>query len=66
MVDQALSNLWFDLTNADAFFQQENDEVEEELATVLNDLLDEQHDTDEVVSLKEIHRFQPIHRVLIF
>lgn len=53
MLDQALLNFWFDLRNADAFSQQENDEVEDELATVINDLLDEQDDTDEEVSLEE-------------
>ena len=53
MVDQALSNLWSDLTNADVFSQQENDEVEEELALVVNDLLDEQDNTNEVVLLEE-------------
>ena len=53
MVDQALSNSWSDLTNADAFFQQENDDVEEELPTVVNDILDEQDNTDEVVSLEK-------------
>ena len=49
MVDQTLSNLWSNLTNADGFSQQENDEVEKELTAVLNDMLDEQDITDELV-----------------
>ena len=49
MVDQALSNLWSNLTNADGFSQQKNDEVEKELTAVLNDMLDEQDITDELV-----------------
>ena len=49
MVDQALSDLWSNLTNADGFSQQENDEVEKELTAVVNDLLDEQDITDELV-----------------
>ena len=42
------------MTNADAFSLQENDEVKEELATVVNYLLDEQDNTDEMGSLEEI------------
>ena len=53
MIDQVLSNLRSDLTNAGSFSQQENDEMEEELATVVNDLLNKQDHTDEVVSLEE-------------
>ena len=41
------------MTKADAFSQQENDEVEEELSIVANNLLDEQDSTIEVVSLEE-------------
>lgn len=53
IVDRASSNLRFDLTNADACFQQENEEVKGELVTVVNDLLDEQGSKDEMVSLQE-------------
>ena len=53
IVDRASSNLRSDLTNADACFQQENEEVKGELVTVVNDLLDEQGSKDEMVSLQE-------------
>ena len=46
----SFSKLLSHLTNPDAFSQQENDQVEEEIATVANDMFDE-HDT--VVTLGE-------------
>ena len=60
MVDQALLNLRSDLKNADAFSRQENDKVEEELATVVNDILDEQEKRMKWFQWRKIHRFQPI------
>lgn len=65
MLDQTLSKLWSDLVNADAFSQQENGEMEEELAIVVNGLLDEQDNTDEVVSFKEIPADLQITPILI-
>ena len=51
MIEHAsFSKLLSHLTNPDAFSQQENDQVEEERATVANDMFDE-HDT--VVTLEE-------------
>ena len=43
IVDQTLSNLLSDLTNTDAWLQQETDEVKEKLVTV-----DEQGSKDEM------------------
>ena len=53
MVDQASSNLQSYLTNADACSQQENNELKEELGTVVNYLIDEQDSRDEMVLLQE-------------
>lgn len=41
MVDKTLSNLRSGLTNPDTFSQQENDEAKKELATDVNEILDE-------------------------
>lgn len=48
---KALWNFLYVLTNADAFSLQEKDEVEGELAAILND---KQDNTDVVVSLDEV------------
>lgn len=53
IVDRASSNLRSDLTNADACSQQENNELKEELGTVVNYLIDEQDSRDEMVLLQE-------------
>ena len=53
IVDQASSNLQSYLTNADACSQQENNELKEELGTVVNYLIDEQDSRDEMVLLQE-------------
>ena len=51
IVDQALSNLCSDVTNPDSFSQQENDEVQAELAAVINDMLEDESFTDDTVLL---------------
>ena len=51
IVDQALSNLRSDVTNLDSFSQQENDEVQAELAAVINDMLEDESFTDDTVLL---------------
>ena len=51
IVDQALSNLCSDVTNPDSFSQQENDEVQAELAVVINDMLEDESFTDDTVLL---------------
>ena len=45
IVEEALANLTAHLTNPDAFSQQENDEVQAELASTANDLLDQEDET---------------------
>ena len=54
---QALANLNADLTNLDAFSQQEDDEVQVELASTANDLLDQENETDSDVYLKNLYHF---------
>ena len=50
MVEHAFSKLLSHLTKLDAFFQQENDRVEEDIATVANDSSNEYDETDEAVT----------------
>ena len=50
---QALANLNADLTNLDAFSQQEDDEVQVELASTANDLLDQENETNSDVLFEE-------------
>ena len=45
IVEEALANLIVHLPNPDAFSQQENDEVQAELASTANDLLDQEDET---------------------
>ena len=51
IVDQTLSNLRSDVTIPDSFSQQENDEVQAELAAVINDMLEDESFTDDTVLL---------------
>ena len=51
VVDQVLSNLLSDVTNPDSFSQQVNDEVQAELAAVINDILEHESFTDDAVLL---------------
>ena len=53
MVDQALSNLRSDVTNSDSFSQQENDEVQAELAAVINDIREDESFTYDAVLLHD-------------
>ena len=53
IVDQALSNLRSDVTNPDSFSQQENDEVQAELAAVINDILEDESLTYDAVLLHD-------------
>ena len=46
IVEDALAKLNAHLTNPNAFSQQENDEVQVELASATNDLLDPENDKD--------------------
>ena len=54
VVDEALSNLSANVTNPDAFSQQENDEVLEELANVATDLLGDEPLSDDAVILDDV------------
>ena len=58
IVEEALANLTAHLTNPDAFSQQENDEVQAELASTANDLLDQEDETDSNFFLESLHYFQ--------
>ena len=51
--DQALSYLRSDVTNPDSFSQQENDEVQAELAALINDMLEDGSFTDDAVLLDD-------------
>ena len=51
--DQALSYLRSDVTNPDSFSQQENDEVQAELAALTNDMLEDGSFTDDAVLLDD-------------
>jgi len=53
MVDQALSNLSSAVTNPDAFSQQENDEVQADIANVAGDLLEDESLSDDAVILDD-------------
>ena len=53
IVDQTLSNLRSDVTIPDSFSQQENDEVQAELAAVINDMLEDESFTDNAVLLDD-------------
>ena len=53
VVDQALSNLRSDVGNPDSFSQHENDEVQVELAAVINDMLEDESFTDDAVLLDD-------------
>ena len=49
MVDKTLSNSRSDLTNPDTISQQENDKVEEELATDVNNTLDKDQTAESIL-----------------
>ena len=53
IVEEALANLTTHLTNPDAFSQQENDEVQTELASTANDLLDQEDEADSNLLFEE-------------
>ena len=53
IVDQALSNLRSDVTNPDSFSQHENDEVQAEVAAVINDMLEDESFTADAVLLDD-------------
>ena len=53
IVEEALANLIVHLPNPDAFSQQENDEVQAELASNANDLLDQEDETDSNLLFEE-------------
>ena len=53
IVEEALANLTAHLTSPDAFSQQENDEVQAELASNANDLLDQEDETDSNLLFEE-------------
>lgn len=53
MLVQALFNFWTQVTSIVSFAQQENDEVETEMPTVVNDLLDDdENDENNVMALE--------------
>ena len=49
MIDKTLSNSRSDLTNSDTISQQENDKVEEELATDVNNTLDKDQTAESIL-----------------
>ena len=53
IVDQTSLNIRSDVTNRDSFTQQENDEVQTELAVALNDILEYESFTDDAVLLDD-------------
>ena len=53
ITEQVLANLNADLTNPDAFSQQEDDEVQVELTSTANDFLDQENETDSDVLFEE-------------
>ena len=53
IVDQALSNLRSDVTNPDSFSQQETEEIQAELAAVINDILEHESFLDGAVLLDD-------------
>ena len=53
IVEEALANLAAHQTNPDAFLQQKNDEVQAELSSTANDLLDQEDETDSTVLFEE-------------
>ena len=53
ITEQALANLNAELTNLDAFSQQVDDEVQVELTSTANDLLDQENETDSDVLFEE-------------
>lgn len=52
-VDQTSLNIRSDVTNRDSFTQQENDEVQTELAVAINDILEYESFTDDAVLLDD-------------
>ena len=53
MLVHALFNFWTQVTSIVSFAQQENDEVETEMPTVVNDLLDDdENDENNVMALE--------------
>ena len=53
IVEEVLANLTANLTNPDAFSQQENDEVRAGLASTANDLLNQEDETDSNLLFEE-------------
>ena len=53
IVEEALANLAAHQINPDAFLQQKNDEVQAELSSTANDLLDQEDETDSTVLFEE-------------
>ena len=54
IVEQSLLNLQTQVTNTNSFAQQEKNEVQTEMSTVINDLLDEhENDEDNSMALEE-------------
>ena len=53
IVEEASANLTAHLKNPDAFSQQENDEVQAELASTADDLLDQEDEADSDVLFEE-------------
>ena len=53
IVEEALANLIAHLTNPDASSQQENDEVQAELTSTANDLLDQEDETESNLLFEE-------------
>ena len=53
IVEEALANVTAHLTTSDAFSQQENDEVQVELVSSANDLLDQKDETDRNLLFEE-------------
>ena len=53
IVEEALANVTAHLTTSDAFSQQENDEVQAELVSSANDLLDQKDETDSNLLFEE-------------
>ena len=54
IIEQALLNLQTQVTNTNSFAQQEKNEVQTEMSTVINDLLDEhENDEDNSMALEE-------------
>ena len=62
IVDQALSNLRSDVINPDSFSQQENDEVQAELAAVINDILDDESFTNDTALLDDASLNMPSYK----